>query len=60
MPNPSPAFPENVTVPAAAAFIGVPYGAAISSPECACDLTLSLLPNLDVITPETGLIKLIP
>ena len=55
-----PFVPENVTVPAAAATIGVPFDVAISRPVCA-ELLIELdTPNLDVIMPETGLIKDIP
>ena len=49
-----PLYPANVTVPSAAALIEVPAGAAISRPVCPYDLILSLLPNLEVIIPDTG------
>ena len=52
--------PEKVIVPPAAAWIGVPVEAAISKPVCTLDLILLLSPNLDVIVPLIGFIKLIP
>ena len=55
-----PLYPENVTVPEAAAAIGVPAEFAMSNPVCD-DLLIALpAPNLDVIVPDTGLIKDIP
>ena len=45
--------PATVTFPPAAALIGVPVDVAISNPLCPEEL----LPNLVVITPETGLIR---
>ena len=52
--------PEKVTVPEAAAFIGVPEDVAISSPVCEELLILLDAANLDVIIPDTGLISDIP
>ena len=52
--------PENVTVPDAAAFIGVPEAVAMSNPVCEETLILLDAANLDVIVPDTGLIKLMP
>ena len=51
--------PANITVPPAAAFIAVPFGAATSNPGW---LSLDLHPNLDVIVyPEAiGFIKVTP
>ena len=49
-----------MTVPEAAALIGVPFGADISKPVCAELLILLLAPNLEVIVPEIGLINEIP
>ena len=49
-----PIQPAYVTVPTAAAFIAVPFGAAISRPLCVWSLILSLAPNLEVICPLTG------
>ena len=46
--------PEYSTVPPAAAFIGVPVFAAISSPLCVWSLILSLAPYLEEILPTTG------
>ena len=55
-----PLYPANVTVPDAAACIGVPVDVAMSSPVCA-DLLIALpAPNLDVIIPDTGFINDIP
>ena len=51
-------YPENVTVPPAAAFMLVPVDAAMSNPVCLLTLLLLTWPNLDVIVPEIGLIKL--
>ena len=48
---------DTTTVPLAAAFIDVPFGAPISMPLCDDP---HLLPNLDVIVPDTGFIKSIP
>ena len=55
-----PLYPEKVTVPEAAAAIGVPVDVAISNPVCDDLLILLPTPNLEVIVPETGLIKAIP
>ena len=52
---PYPLFvPENVMVPSAAALIGVPDVAAISSPVCVWFLTLEFEPYLELILPWTG------
>lgn len=55
-----PLYPENVTVPEAAAEIGVPVWADMSNPVCVETLIELLAPNLDVIIPDIGFIKLIP
>ena len=46
-----------MTVPLAAAFTGVPIGAATSNPVWLLTLMLLFAPNLDVIVPEIGLIR---
>ena len=54
---PLPPNPEKITVPDAAALIAVPLGAAISNPLW---LSLDLIPNLELIVPDTGFTKEIP
>ena len=49
-----PIQPAYFIVPSAAAFIGVPFGAAISIPLCAWSRMLSIAPKRDVIFPVTG------
>ena len=56
-PFPFAPNPAKVTVPDAAAFIAVPFGAAMSNPLW---LSLDLIPNLELIVPDTGLTKDIP